>query len=194
MGTSGPSNKASSPVRGLDVISVIANTGHVTPSGQGRVVSSQRIGDDIEPNLHTESVTSRNSGEGLALVLHSRVMAGANGESLYLDSSARHTEVNDGGSWMVRSAAARKQVRQLVHSCSDSLSESGLRNCPVSFWLKDVEAEARSIWREGKDLGVSFHGNEEDVISRMVQLEQRDARGADTGTATVPSRGLDGAQ
>lgn len=44
------------------------------------------------------------------------------------------------------------------------------------MWLKDVESEARSIWNEGKELGVTALGNEEDVIQRLVHLEQRDAQ------------------
>lgn len=84
---------------------------------------------------------------------------------------------------MVRSVAARKQVRQMVQAHINSLSGTELMNCPMAFWLKDVDTEARNMWKDGKELGVTFNGTEEEVISRLVELEMRDARGADTGSS-----------
>lgn len=94
--------------------------------------------------------------------------------------------------WLIRSAAARKKVRQQIsNSLSNSSSDGVVNGGLKSVWLKDVESEAKTIWKEGKELGVSFLGSEEDIVNRLVQLEQRDAKVVHAGF-TAATRGIQG--
>ena len=42
-------------------------------------------------------------------------------------------------------------------------------------WLKNEKFEAFRMWSIGKELGFSFNGDEEIVISKLMLLENRDA-------------------
>lgn len=78
---------------------------------------------------------------------------------------------NMGGS----TAAAKKKLRRFVHALSHSISDSDVFNYNRLFWLKNVDLEAKFLWEMGKELGVSCRGNEDEIIQRMVEMEQKDA-------------------
>lgn len=69
---------------------------------------------------------------------------------------------------------ARKEVRQNLFSLCSSLSDSAIANCNRGFWIRNEEDEARNIWDFGKLLGVSFSGEDKEIISRLVNMEKRD--------------------
>ncbi|XP_057439502.1 uncharacterized protein LOC130731284 [Lotus japonicus] len=85
-------------------------------------------------------------------------------------------------------AEVRKKVRQFFQSLSNSENGSSSQRCSKSLCVKDVQSDARRIWELGKEFGATFQGNEEDVINKLVVLEQRDARGAAVDFAVAPRR------
>lgn len=75
------------------------------------------------------------------------------------------------------SGGARREVHQFVLSLSDYLSDSGVANCNRRFWLQNVELEARNLWTLGKEIGVRFTGNEDEIVEKLIAMEQRDHNG-----------------
>lgn len=80
----------------------------------------------------------------------------------------------------------RKQVRHKVHSMCSTISDSEIINCNRGFWIRNGEDEARNIWDAGKLLGVTFSGEDREIISRLVTMEKRDESemvGLDSGAS-----------
>lgn len=79
-------------------------------------------------------------------------------------------------------AAKRRQFRALCYSLGDAFSGP-----PPLNWLRDELSDARSIWNLGKEFGVSFDGDEHEVVSRLADMERRD--GIDNGSRPGCSSG-----
>lgn len=67
-----------------------------------------------------------------------------------------------------------KEVSLPTHSLSNSVTDSGIRNCNKLFWLKDEVLEAKKLWELGKSMGVNNSGCDEALVRKLVELEQRD--------------------
>lgn len=87
-----------------------------------------------------------------------------------------------------RSSTSRKEVRHRMFSFCNSLSDSNIENCNRVFWLNNTRLEAANMWELGKELGVTHTGNEDEILSRLIELENRDA-GQNTGEADVNDAG-----
>lgn len=65
--------------------------------------------------------------------------------------------------------------RHRVASVCSSMSSSAVENCNRNFWVRNVEDEARKIWDFGQKLGVSFFGDDKEIVDRLVVMENRDS-------------------
>lgn len=61
-------------------------------------------------------------------------------------------------------------------------SDSGIVNCNGLFWLRHKEREARRLWEMGKNLGLCYEGDEEQIINKLIAMEERDEIGDGSGT------------
>lgn len=71
-------------------------------------------------------------------------------------------------------ATNRNEVSLLNHSLSQSLSDSDVDNCNRLFWLRNAKYEARLLLDLGKELGMTCKGNEDEMLRKIQELEQRD--------------------
>lgn len=62
----------------------------------------------------------------------------------------------------------------MAQSFFNSLSDTGIDLCNRRFWIKNSENEARTVWDLGKRMGAVYEGDEEEVVRRLVKMEQRD--------------------
>lgn len=83
------------------------------------------------------------------------------------------------GTW--RSNSSSKCHSHLSLSLCNSVSDSDMRNCNGIFWFKHREREARNLWDMGKALGLRFNGDENLIIKRLKEMEDRDVRGSGSG-------------
>jgi len=68
----------------------------------------------------------------------------------------------------------RLQFRLVSHSSSSSVSDSDIINCNRLFWLRNNSTEAINMWNICKSVGFSYSGEEQDIIQRINDLEERD--------------------
>lgn len=61
--------------------------------------------------------------------------------------------------------------------------------CSMPVWLHGMEEEAGRIWSLGKDLGASTKGNDEEIVRKLLSMEQRDAQEAGEVVGDAPPRG-----
>lgn len=59
-----------------------------------------------------------------------------------------------------------------MFSICNSLSDSDILNCNKLFWDKHLEFESRTIWGLGKELGITYQGNEETLINRIQDMSK----------------------
>lgn len=75
-------------------------------------------------------------------------------------------------------AEIRKRVRGLCFSLTSSAPDSHIAS---PTWLHGVALEAKRMWEMGKEFGVSYEGEEEEVIRKLLELAQRDVTGSRPG-------------
>lgn len=80
-----------------------------------------------------------------------------------------------------KSSSSGKELPHLPHSFCSSISDSGMRNCNGIFWLRHREKEARNLWDMGKALGLRYTGDENVIVNRIKEMEDRDVRGSGSG-------------
>lgn len=91
-------------------------------------------------------------------------------------------KTNSPSSSVARSiVASRREVRHFLLTMSDSLSDTGIANCNRRFWLQNVELEARKFWSFGKEIGVDFMGNHDEMVEKLIEMEKRDHNGIEEG-------------
>jgi len=74
-------------------------------------------------------------------------------------------------------AGKRKLLRSVVQSTCNSLSDDNIINCNRLFWSNKHSAEGPeniSIWGLAKELGVTFSGEEEEIIKELESMDSRD--------------------
>lgn len=138
----------------------------------------------VQPLCHQKERTSIGKGEDLlsgdeesTTMVNSKGMAVVK-RKLPNQILKAHSEEADGHTMSMGSFLScpivRKQVRQNSYSMCSSLSDSDILNCNRGFWIRNKEDEARNIWDFGKMLGVSFSGEDREMISKIMNMEQRD--------------------
>lgn len=68
----------------------------------------------------------------------------------------------------------RQEIRHLMHSYCNSITDSGVRNSNKHYWLKNEKEEALKLWAIGKQLGVNYKGCVEEIVRILMELEKRD--------------------
>lgn len=74
------------------------------------------------------------------------------------------------------------------------MSGAGSHSCHRAVWLRGAEDEARKIWDLGKEFGVTACGDEGVVLSKLVDMEHRDALEAGDLAGAESRRGDAGVQ
>lgn len=69
----------------------------------------------------------------------------------------------------------RSQERQNEYSTCSSISDSRIELCNKRYWTRNSAEEAEKIWGLGKLLGVSFSGDNRDMVNRLSEMEDRDS-------------------
>lgn len=88
----------------------------------------------------------------------------------------------------------RRRILHSLFSTSNSCSGAGGANGHKHVWLRGVEDEAMKIWVLGKEFGATAAGNEGDIVSKLVDMECRDAQEAGDLAGMEPRRDVDGDQ
>lgn len=52
-----------------------------------------------------------------------------------------------------------------------------MANCNRRFWVQNLGVEARNLWGLYKELRVSFVGDEDEMIQKLIAMEKRDRFG-----------------
>lgn len=109
--------------------------------------------------------------------------------------NGRPEEGVKGGLWPCPAPKARKtQVSSACLCSSANISDICSRQCGWAVWVAGGKVEAKEVWELGKELGVTFQGDENFMLIKMEELELRDM-GAQPGAldrsreATVPYEG-----
>lgn len=123
--------------------------------------------DDAHSN--SESVTQLNS-QGLAVVLRNQPGLDLLAAKKKGGGAIQSSRVSSGKSFAVPSLQVRRSASP---SCS-SMSDPKIEVCNRRFWLRNHEEEAENIWGLGKLLGVSFPGDNREMIKRLSEMEARD--------------------
>lgn len=97
------------------------------------------------------------------------------------ENGAKPDEGNKEG----KQISKEKKVRALAQSLSNSMSDTGIDLCNRHFWIKNSENKARTVWDLGKRMGEVCERDDEEVVRRLVEMEQRDQALAKTELAAV---------
>lgn len=73
-------------------------------------------------------------------------------------------------------SSQRRELRQAIHQ--EYPQGSICSNPRHTLWLEGRQSQAELIWELGKRCGASFAGGDEEMISRLKALQQRDEAGA----------------
>ena len=74
-------------------------------------------------------------------------------------------------------ATKRKLIRSVVQSICNSLPDENILNCNRLFWSTKSplgDSESVKIWSLAKELGVTFSGEEEQILKELESMEKRD--------------------
>ena len=71
----------------------------------------------------------------------------------------------------------RKLLRSMVQTICNSLSDDNILNCNRLFWstrCQSSNSKSATIWSLAKELGVTFSGEEEEILKELAYMENRD--------------------
>lgn len=139
----------------------------------------------------TVETTCNSQGEAVAIRKSLMLLSRTGGTSRLLQVAMHDGRTSETRSLARMNAAERRQFRASLRSSCSSLADSGFRNCNKAFWLRNEEAEARKLWSMGKELGIIAAGTEEEIISRIIEMEHRDGQMMQEQAGVVPGRGHD---
>jgi len=70
----------------------------------------------------------------------------------------------------------RRQVRSAIHNLCNSISDTDIVNCNRLFWMRNSSIEANTIWNLGKQLRITFIGEENRILEQLQKMEERDSK------------------
>lgn len=150
-------------------------SGHSLANNGGDAVPMARVpspaNPPVPPAAEMEGAGVERNG-GVGVTLQNRFEALRQTKKSRIASSAPVP-----GPILSNSAANRRVVRSLCFSVSNPSSDSTACFGNNSSWVKGLSAEAKFLWTMAKEMGVSFHGEEEEIVRQLKELEERDGRG-----------------
>ena len=70
----------------------------------------------------------------------------------------------------------RCQIRSAIYNLYNSISDTDIVNCNRLFWMRNSSTEANRIWNLGKQLGITFTGDENQILEQLQKMEERDSK------------------
>lgn len=68
----------------------------------------------------------------------------------------------------------KREERPCQQSLKNTISNSNVRNCNKNLWMRNETKGTKRSWELGKIMGVTYGGNEDDMVREMEDLEGRD--------------------
>jgi len=68
----------------------------------------------------------------------------------------------------------RSEAGLVTQSLSNSLSDIDIHNYNKLFWMRNNSIKAPSLWKLGKYIGLTHVREEDNIIKRIKEMEERD--------------------